>query len=148
MDDLDRKILKQLSQNSQLPLAELSAAVGLSTTALHHRIRRLKKEKVIDRFSIVINPTAFGDYLLCFIRVLKSKKSSIDLAAKIKQLSEVEGCYSIAGEESILLKVRVHNTTDLQQVLERLQKIDGIDRTLTSLVIEEHFDRGFSVRTS
>ena len=145
LDAIDRKILKQLSQNSQIPLSELSEVVSLSTTALHHRIRKLKEDKIIERFSIVLNPAAFGSHMLCFIKVLKFKKSSIDLAAKFKQVPEVEGCYSVTGEESLLLKVRVANTSELQQVLERLQKFDGVERMLTSLVIEEHFDRGFSL---
>lgn len=84
--------------------------------------------------------------MLCFIRILKFKKSSVDLATRFKQIPEVEGCYSVTGEESLLLKVRVRNSTGLQEVLERLQKIEGVERTLTSLVIEEHFDRGFLVR--
>ena len=145
LDDIDRKILKQLAQDSQTHLSELSETVGLSTTALHHRIRRMKKEKIISRFSIILNPSAFGESMVCFVRVLKFKRSSVDLASKFKLISEVEGCYSVTGEESLLLKIRVRTTIELQEVLERLQKIDGVERTLTSLVIEEHFDRGFSI---
>lgn len=148
LDDIDRKILRQLSQNSQMPLSELSEVIGLSTTALHHRIRRLKKDKVIDRFSIVLNPKAIGEQLVCFIRVLKFKKSSVNLAAKFKQLTEIEGCYSVTGEESLLLKIRVKNTAELQKLLERLQAIEGVERTLTSVVIEEHFDRGLHILPS
>ena len=145
LDDIDRKILKQLAQDSQMHLSELSEAVGLSTTALHHRIRRMKNDKIISRFSIVLNPSAFGENMLCFVRVLKFKRSSVDLASKFKLIPEVEGCYSVTGEESLLLKIRVRNTIELQEVLERLQKIEGVERTLTSLVIEEHFDRGISI---
>lgn len=145
LDVIDRKILKQLSDNSQIPLAELSEAVALSPTALHHRIHKLKAEKIIDRFSIILNPSAFGKFMLCFVKVVKFKRSSIDLAAKFRQIHEIEGCFSVTGDESLLLKVRVGNTSELQQVLERIQKIEGVERTLTSLVIEEHFDRGFSI---
>lgn len=117
----------------------------LSTTALHHRIKNLKKRKVIQRFTISLSEDVYEGYVSCFVKVIKSRKSSIELAQKLKTLNEVEACYSVAGEESLLLKVRSKSTKDFQTVLELINKIDGVERTISSLIIEEHFNKGQTV---
>ena len=76
---------------------------------------------------------------------MKSKKSSIKLSNKIRAISAVEFCYSVAGEESLLLKVRAKSTHELQGTLEAINKIEGVERTVTSLIIEEHFNKGVVV---
>jgi Lrp/AsnC family transcriptional regulator, leucine-responsive regulatory protein len=145
LDDLDRKILRLLIADSQISLSELGASVGLSTTALHHRIRKLKMNKVIGKFTIALSEEFYASQVSCFVRVIKFKKSSIDLAHKLKALSGVESCYSVTGEESLMLKVRAQSTQDLQKTLELINRIDGVERTLTSLIIEEHFNKGATV---
>lgn len=142
IDEIDKKILRCLMADSQQPLTEIGESVGLSTTALHHRIKNLKKRNIIQRFTISISDEYFESEISCFVRVIKLKKSSVELAKKLKMVPGVESCYSVTGEESLLLKVRARSTKDLQDVLEVINKVEGIERTLTSLIIEEHFNKG------
>lgn len=142
LDEIDRKILRLLIVNSQSPLSEIGAGVGLSTTALHHRIKRLTQKKVIKRFTVAISEEFYQTQISCFVKILKHKKSSIELAQKFKAINEIESCYSVAGEESLFLKVRAKSTQGLQSTLEAINKIEGVERTVTSLIIEEHFNKG------
>jgi len=139
---LDRKILRLLVSDSRAALSDIGASVGLSTTALHHRIKRLKKNKVIKRFTIALSEEFYEAQIGCFVKVFKFKKSSIELSQKLKAIYEVESCWSVAGEESLLLKIRTKSTKELQAVLEVIGKIEGIERTVTSLIVEEHFNKG------
>lgn len=145
LDDVDRKILRALIAEADQSLTHLGGLVGLSTTALHHRIKNLKKKKVIQRYTITLSNHIFETYVTCFVKIIKSKKSSIDLAQKLKALAEIEACYSVAGEESLLLKVRSKSTKDFQSTLELINKIDGVERTISSLIIEEHFNKGQAI---
>ena len=83
LDDVDRKILKSLIAAADRSLTEIGEQVGLSTTALHHRIKNLKKRKVIQRFTITLSETIYEGYVSCFVKVIKSKRSSIELAQKL-----------------------------------------------------------------
>ena|SRR5258708_2659735 len=142
VDEIDKKILRCLVVDSQQPLTVLSETIGLSTTALHHRIKNLQKKKIIQRFTISLSEEFFESDISCFVRVIKFKKSSVDLAKKLKLISGVESCYSVTGEESLLLKIRAKSTKELQELLEVINKTEGIERTLTNLIIEEHFNKG------
>ena len=145
IDDIDRKILRLLLNDSQMPLSTIGEEVGLSTTALHHRIKSLKKNKIIKRFTISVSENFYESQISCFVKILKHKKSSIDIAQKLKAIPEVESCYSVTGEESLLLKVRAKSTKDFQNALEVINKVDGVERTVSSLIIEEHFNKGMVV---
>lgn len=142
LDEIDKKVLRCLVEDSQQSLTEVGERVGLSTTALHHRIKNLKKQNVIKRFTILISDEFFEAQISCFVRVIKLKKSSVELAKRLRQVPGVESCYSVTGEESLLLKIRARSTKDLQDTLEVINKIEGVERTLTSLIIEEHFNKG------
>lgn len=145
LDEVDRKILRLLVAGADSSLTEIGEQVGLSTTALHHRIKNLKKRKVIQRFTIALSEAVYEGYVSCFVKVIKTRKSSIELSQKFRSISEVEACYSVAGEESLLLKVRSKSTKDFHTVLEQINKIDGVERTISSLIIEEHFNKGQTV---
>lgn len=141
IDDIDKKILRCLAEDAQQPLVEIGERVGLSTTALHHRIKNLKKS-IIKRFTILISDEYYEQQVSCFVRVIKLKKSSVEIAKKLKLIAGVESCYSVTGEESLLLKIRAKSTRDLQDILEMINKIEGVERSFTSLIIEEHFNKG------
>ena len=145
LDAIDRKILRLLLNDSQTPLSTMSAEVGLSVTALHHRIRNLKKRKVIKRFTIALAEDFYESQISCFVKIIKFKKSSIDLALKLKSVPGVESCYSVTGEESLLLKVRAKSAKDFQNTLEVINRIEGVERTVSNLIIEEHFNKGLVI---
>jgi Lrp/AsnC family leucine-responsive transcriptional regulator len=145
IDELDKKILRLLMNDSQTPLASMGEEVGLSTTALHHRIKNLKKRKIIKKFTIALSEDFYESQISCFVKVIKFKKSSIELAQKLKNIPEVESCFSVTGEESLLLKIRARSAKDFQSTLEVINKIDGVERTVSSLIIEEHFNKGLVI---
>ena len=55
MDNIDKKILEELQNNSSIPLSELSKKVGLSNTPCWNRIKKLEEEKIIKSKSIIID---------------------------------------------------------------------------------------------
>lgn len=142
LDRIDRKILMLLQADSQMSLLKISEEVGLSATALHHRIKKLKKSGVIRRFTIQIDIRKSSRDLISFVSIVKNKNSTIEIAQKLKAIPQIESCHSVTGEVSLTVKIRFSDTVELQAILEKIHKISGVERTLTSLMIEEHFDRG------
>ena len=55
MDIIDKKILRELQNNSSQPLSELSKKVGLSNTPCWNRIKKLEEDKIIKSKSIILD---------------------------------------------------------------------------------------------
>ena len=87
---------------------DLGKATGLSTSAVHQRVRRLEERGVIRGYVAVIDAEAVDLPLTAFISIRPIDPSAPDDAPeRLRGLAEIEACHSVAGEESYILKVRV-----------------------------------------
>lgn len=142
IDETDRKILSLLKKDSRMQYAEIGKKVNLSAPAVHARVKRMEKDAVIRGYSVDINPVALGSSLCAFVRIAKSKGLSSDLAKYLQKISQIEECHSVAGEDCVMVKLRAHSPLELSKLIENIREFETIDRTLTVVVLETHFERG------
>jgi Lrp/AsnC family leucine-responsive transcriptional regulator len=146
MSTFDRKdfaLIGALQENASTRLEDLSKVVGLAPSSVHDRLRRLERLGVIKKWSIEVDAQARGLGVLAFIG-LSSKKPCSELVESLRAIPAVEECHSVAGELSMLLKVRVADTASLLTLVERLRKIPGVEQTSTTIVLKSQFERQIS----
>jgi Lrp/AsnC family transcriptional regulator for asnA, asnC and gidA len=71
------------------------------------------------------------------------EKSSLydTVIEKLKDISEVINAYYTTGNYSIFAKIICKDTNHLREVLNKIQLVEGIDRTETLIVLEESINR-------
>jgi Lrp/AsnC family transcriptional regulator, leucine-responsive regulatory protein len=146
MPTLDRKdfaLISALQENASRRLEDLANVVDLAPSSVHERLRRLERTGVIRRWSIEVDEQALGLGVLAFIGI-SSKKPCSELVESLRAIRAVEECHSVAGELSMLLKVRVADTASLLTLTERLRKIPGVEQTSTTIVLKSQFERHIS----
>ncbi len=109
LDELDRKILIALQQDSAQSLEEIAAKVGSSNTPVWNRIKKLKARGIIDREVAIVNPGAVGPDM-CFYVLVRTAQHEADwieqfLAAQ-KRRPEIMEAHRLAGDVDYILKVR------------------------------------------
>ena len=137
LDGTDRQILTLVQKDSSLAQAEIGKRVGLSTAAVHERVKKLEAAGVIRRWTAVVDPAAVGAQVCAFVEVFfehpRFEKGFIERA---KRLDAVLECHHITGEFSLLLKVRVADMPALQELLlEQLSSQEGVRQTRTVMVL-------------
>ncbi len=80
--------------------------------------------------------------MCAFIRVNAGNQSCADTAKFLEGFPEIEECHSVAGEDCVLLKVRLATPAELDDLLQKVRKAPGFQRTLTTVVLKSHFERG------
>ena len=140
MDDIDRQLLALLQEDASRPYAALGQAVGLSAGAAHERVRKLRERGVIRGTVVDVDPAKIGRGVLAFILVDATAwmGDSADAFAAVPELQEA---HVVAGDASVLVKVRTATTEQLQDVLRRLFAIDGVSGTRAVVVLETFFER-------
>ncbi len=114
---------------------DLGKAVGLSTSAVHQRVRRLEERGVIRGYTARVAHEALGNPLTAFIAVTPFDQSAPDdVPDRLREIPEIEACYSIAGEANYLLKVRVSTPGDLEDLLSRIRTGASVS-THTTIVL-------------
>ena len=140
MEDTDREIVRLLTRDGRMSYTDLARATGLSTSAVHQRVRRLEQRGVITGYTAAVSPDAIGLPLTAFISVTPLDPSAPDDAPeRLSSLPEIEACHSVAGEESYILKVRVATPSALEDLLARVRSEANLS-TRTTVVLSTPFE--------
>lgn len=145
VDEKDRKILEVLQEHADYPTRQVAKKTGLPITTVHNRVQKLKKEKIIKRFTVDLDyhklEGGFRAYVLVSVdlSLLKQKnKSQYNVAKEIRQFPFVERADIVSGGTDIVAMIRVKDVAEFDQVLlTKLQRIEGIDKTQSLIVIHE-----------
>jgi Lrp/AsnC family transcriptional regulator, leucine-responsive regulatory protein len=140
MEDIDRRIVALLAEDGRMSFTDLGKETGLSTSAVHQRVRRLEKRGVIRGYRAMIDPEALGLPLTAFVSIKAFDPSAEDEApTRIANVQGVEACYSVAGDEAYILKVRVSSPVALEGLLSDIRAIAGVS-TRTTVVLSVPFE--------
>jgi Lrp/AsnC family leucine-responsive transcriptional regulator len=140
VDEIDRKLLAVLLEDAKQKYAELGAKIHLSPAAVFERVKRLERDGIVRRFTVALDPVAVGLPVCAFIRV-KTRLSCRSVAQSLAAMHELEECHAVAGEDCLLLKVRVASPQALEQLLDRVRSVEGLESTITTVVLTTHFER-------
>lgn len=140
-DEIDRRIVTALMGDSRRSYAEVGIEVGMSTAAVHERVRKMVERGVIERFSLRVVPEAVGLQFCAFVAIrLDGGTSSRGIAAQLREMSEVLELHSVAGEHDCLAKIRCADARGLEEVIYRIKAIDGVSRTTSIVVLSTEFE--------
>lgn len=135
MEATDRRIVDLLRQDGRLSYTDLGKALGLSTSAAHQRVRRLEERGVITGYTARVDAAKMGIPITAFISVTPVDPAAPDdVPDRLRELSEIEACYSVAGDESYILKVRVGSPAGLEDLIGRIRAAAAVS-TRTTVVL-------------
>ncbi|GAA1901202.1 Lrp/AsnC family transcriptional regulator [Lapillicoccus jejuensis] len=135
MERLDRRLVDLLAADGRMSFTDLGKATGLSTSAVHQRVRRLEERGVIRGYRAVLDPESIGLPLTALIAVTPFDPAAPDdVPQRLEHVPEIESCFSVAGDESYVLLVRVGQPGDLEDLLARIRSAANV-RTRTTVVL-------------
>jgi Lrp/AsnC family leucine-responsive transcriptional regulator len=135
MEEIDRRIVRLLLDDGRMSYTDLGKATGLSTSAAHQRVRRLEQRGVIKGYRAVVDPEAIGLPLTAFISVKPFDPAAPDdVPDRLSDLTAIESCHSVAGDENYILKARVRTPGDLEDLLARIRATANVS-TRTTVVL-------------
>jgi Lrp/AsnC family leucine-responsive transcriptional regulator len=140
LDRRDLAILGVLQDDARATYAEVAKKVGLSPSSVHQRVRKLEEQGVITGYRAAVNREALGLYVTALVSVTPLDPTQPDdIPDRVRELPEVEDCYSVAGEASYVLKVRTRTTEHLEDLLRRIRERAGV-QTRTTIVLSIPFE--------
>jgi Lrp/AsnC family leucine-responsive transcriptional regulator len=140
VEDLDRRILTLLASDGRMSFTDLGKATGLSTSAVHQRVKRLEQRGLITGYGAFLDHDQMGLPLTAFISIRPIDPSQPDDSPeRLAGIGEIESCWSVAGDESYILKVRVSTPTDLEELLARVRAAANVS-TRTTIVLSTPYE--------
>ena len=140
IDEIDHQIISLLQEDARLSNAAIAETVGLTTSTVHERVKKLEKKGLIKGYVAVVDPEALGKSIMAFIRLtlggtvdyLESKNGIAEICETEPDILE---CHGTAGEDCYILKVRAVSPKDLEKLIERIRCSVPVLRSTTSIVL-------------
>ena len=140
LEDLDREIVRLLATDGRMSYTDLARATGLSVSAAHQRVRRLELRGVICSYAARLDVEEVGLPLTAFVSIKPTDPSAPDDAPdRLRSLTAIEACHSVAGDESYILKVRVASPAALEVLLQEIRAAAGVS-TRTTVVLSTPYE--------
>ena len=143
IDELDRKILRVITQNARIPFKDVAEQVGVSRAAVHQRVQKMFDNGVIIGSCYRVNPKMLG-YNLCVYVGLTLEKGSLykSVSAELEKIPEVVESQFTLGAYSMLVKLYAHDDQHLMVLLNnKIQEIPGVTNTETLTALDQRISR-------
>lgn len=139
-DAVDQRIVAVVARDARATLAEISAAVGLSVSAVQSRLRRLEKDGVIAGYRAVLDAEAVGRPLSAFVEITPLDPAQPDNAPELlAHLEAIEACHSVAGDAAYMLFVRVASPRALEALIRDIRAAASVS-TRTTVVLQTFYE--------
>ena len=142
MEPLDRHIVQVLAQDGRISFADLGRQVGLSTSAVHQRVKRLEERGIITGYRAVVDYTKVGLPLTALMSVKPfDPAADDDVPERLHDIDEIVACWSVAGDENYVLLLRVARPQDLEELFARIRQQASVSTNTTIVLSTPWEDR-------
>lgn len=120
---MDRKILRVLQGQPDLPMTELAEKVGLSHTPCWRRIKKMEADGVISRRALILDPkqVGFGVNVFAHLHFARQDEETLEsFESSVALYPQIVECFSMSGESDYLLRIVAQSIEDYEQFLKKV----------------------------
>jgi Lrp/AsnC family leucine-responsive transcriptional regulator len=142
LEPIDRAILRELAADGRCSFTDLAERVGLSVSAVHQRVKRLEQRGVLLGYGARLDGDEIGLPLSAFISLTPIDPAAPDdYPKRLEHLPQIEACYSVAGDASYVLRVRVASPAALEDLLRQIREAANVSTRTTVVLSTPYEDR-------
>jgi Lrp/AsnC family transcriptional regulator for asnA, asnC and gidA len=137
IDKTDYEILTALHKSAKTPFRKISKRVRMSESAVRKRVKRLERAGVIERYTVVANPSKLGYNAMAIVGLDVVPEKHHDIVEQLKKLDEVKKLSTSTGKFMIVGTVWAHDNKELTDIfLRKIGGIEGVKKTYTAIMLE------------
>lgn len=137
----DRQLLSLLSENARMPTAMLARKLGLSRTTVQSRIEKLERDGVIAGYGIRLSDDFEQGLVKAHVLITLAPKALARVTQELHALQEVRTLHSVSGSFDLIAIIAAPSISALDLIIDRIGEIDGVERTLSSVVLSTRISR-------
>jgi DNA-binding Lrp family transcriptional regulator len=141
MDAIDEKLLLALRDDARASTAWLARLVGRSRTSVQSRLERLEREGVIVGYSVRVAPEHELGAVRAHVMIKVGPKEARAVSAALKAIPQVRVLHSVSGEVDLIAVAATASVAEMDEVIDRVGALDGVERTTSSIILSTKFER-------
>ncbi|NIB40091.1 Lrp/AsnC family transcriptional regulator [Pseudomaricurvus alkylphenolicus] len=141
LSEFDQKLLRLLTEDARVSVADLARALGASRLTVQSHMQRLEQQKVIQGYTVRLH----GDYterqIGAHMLIATDQKMIGPVVRALEKIDEIRTLHSISGEYDLVAELRANSTRELDQAMDRITQIKGVNRGHSSVLLSQKFSR-------
>ena len=139
LNNNEKNVLKLLQTNSRLTATDVGRKLNISRTTVNAIITKLE-ETVIDSYTLTLKAPISDTRINCYVLIVSNPKVlSVDTA--LKNISEIRELKSVAGAVDMVAQVQTQNHQELDDILLKIARIEGVIKTKTLIILTSKLTR-------
>jgi DNA-binding Lrp family transcriptional regulator len=141
MDSLDQRLLDLLAVNGRARVTELARQLGVSRMTVQQRMRRLEERKIIQAYTVRVDPSQASQRITAFVMISVDARKATGLVRQMEKNPAVRAVLSVTGQYDLIATVEGSSTEALDELLANIGTSDGVNRTMSAIVLSKKFQR-------
>lgn len=137
----DEHLLAALRENARTPTSELARRLGLSRTTVQARMERLERDGVIAGYTVKLGDDYDRSLIRAHVMITVAPKAAAGVTAALKKFDEVRRLHSVGGSFDMIADVAASDVGALDQIIDAIGALDGVERTMSSIILSTRIDR-------
>ncbi|MCO7564322.1 Lrp/AsnC family transcriptional regulator [Pseudomonas sp. S 311-6] len=142
LDEIDRQLIALLQINARESVATLARHLGIARTTVNSRLARLEKAKVITGYGVRLGQRLIGGGLQAYVGIKVQPRSGKDIVRRLSAMGQVQQLCAVSGEFDYVAWLNSDSPEQLDQLLDQIGSLDGVEKTTTSIILSSKVDRG------
>ena len=135
IDQLDKSILKMLTEDSSISARTIAESLQKSPTTIANRIKKLKETGIIKDQGVVLNSEILGFEWTVILEVLVAKGKLVQTEQEIAKLENALAVYDVTGQTDIIVIGKFRNREELSHFTKKLLAMEYVERTISHIVL-------------
>ena len=141
MDEVDRSILALLGADARMSVALLARRLKVARSTIQARLERLETTGVIGGYTLKLGENARQGRIRASILLSIEARAQAGIVTRLKSIPEVERAFTTSGRFDLLLQIAAPNTQVLDQVLDEIGTITGVQSSESLIHLSTKIDR-------
>jgi DNA-binding Lrp family transcriptional regulator len=141
MDEIDEQLLSALRENGRASTAMLARLVGRSRTSVQSRIERLERQGIIVGYGVRVAPEHGLGAVRAHVMIKAGPKETRAVTAALRAIPQVRLLHSVSGDVDLIAVAATASVAEMDEVIDRIGGLDGVERTTSSIILSTKFER-------
>lgn len=141
LDEVDERLLTLLRDDARQTIAQLAKELGISRGQIYSRLARLEEDKVVAGYTVRLGDAFSASRVRAHLMIKTLPRFRREVEQALAMLPQVQTIHAISGEYDIIAMLEAEDSAQLNDVIDEVGLLDGVERTTTSVILATKIER-------
>lgn len=141
LDEMDERLLTLLRDDARQTIAQLAKELGTSRGQIYSRLARLEEANVVAGYTVRLGDAFIASRIRAHMMIKSQPRLHRDVEQALAHFPQVQAIHAISGEYDMIIMIEADDTVQLNELLDEIGMIDGVQHTVTSLILATKLER-------